>query len=101
VQVEGERTSLIAQAPSVRLEVRQGNTVLFKPVSASYGFEDGTGSVSLEMAEGAKQIRANTVTLMMGDERPSGKQVKVVLIDAATERILAAIDKVPISIVNF
>jgi hypothetical protein len=38
-------------------------------VSASYGFEDATGEVKLEIAEqDAKRIETNTITVMIAEE---------------------------------
>src|ERR1019366_4310887 len=78
------------QPPKVRIEVRANKKCVSIPVSASYGFEDATGEVKLEIAEqDAKRIETNTITVMIAEEIPQ-KTVGVYLLDATTGAELAA-----------
>ena len=59
-------------------------------MSASYGFEDATGEVTLKTAENNnRRIEPNTVTVMLTEEM-SQKTVGVYLLDATTAVVLAA-----------
>jgi PglZ domain len=77
------------EPPKVRIEVRANKKVVSTPVSASYGFEDATGEVTLKIAEqDAKCIEPNTVTVMIAEEIAQAqfaqKTVGVYLLDATT-----------------
>jgi hypothetical protein len=103
VQIEGAVTGLFgAQAPLVRLEVREGKKVLSRPVASSYGFEDATGFVQMRIDEAGDKsvVRPNTVTLLL-ETTPAGKAVEVVAVDVATERVLARLPDVPVSLGGF
>lgn len=103
VQVDGILTRLFgARAPLVRLEVRDGKMALSRSVASSYGFEESTGFVqmAIEDLDGQPIVRRNTVTLML-ETLPSGKQVEIVALDAATERVLARLADVPVSLGAF
>jgi hypothetical protein len=103
VQIEGAVTGLFgAQAPLVRLEVREGKKVLSRPVASSYGFEDATGFVQMRVDEAGDKsvVRPNTVTLSL-ETTPAGKAVEVVAVDVATERVLASLPDVPVSLGGF
>jgi hypothetical protein len=65
-------------------------------VSASYGFEEATGDVTLKLSDNdSKQIEPNTVTVMVTLEEDSPpKTVSLVLLDATTGAELATIDKI-------
>jgi hypothetical protein len=66
------------------VEIRANKKCVSVPVSASYGFEDATGEVTLKIAEqDANRIETNTVTVMIAEEITQ-KTVSVVLLDAAT-----------------
>jgi hypothetical protein len=103
VQIDGDVTGLFgAQAPQVRLEAREGKTVLSRPVASSYGFEEATGFVQLAMVEGEGRsaVRPNTVTLIL-EALPGGKRIDLVAIDVATDRVLARLADVPVSLAGF
>ncbi len=97
VQIGGSQaqTSLFGlEPPKVRVEVRANKKVISSPVSASYGFEDATGEVTLKVAEGAsKRIEPNTVTMMITEE-PAQKTVAVHLVDANSGAELASLDRI-------
>lgn len=100
IQVDGAIAGLFTTtAPTVRVEVVEGKRVLSRPVASSYGFEEATGFVQLRIEErsGKASVRTNTVTLMIED-LPKGKSVEIVLIDAATERVLARLGDVGVAI---
>ncbi len=68
------------------------------PVSASYGFEEGTGDVQLRLAESASQeIDPNTITLMVTED-PDQKTVTVHLVDAESGVELKALKGVEVAI---
>ena len=70
--------------PNVRVELRDDGNVISKPVSASYGFEDETGDVQMELAEKDQlTLDPNTVTLMITQD-PSQKKVEIHLMNAVT-----------------
>jgi PglZ domain len=97
VQITGVGTGLFElEPPKVRVEVRSKGKSVSSPVSASYGFEEATGDVTLKIADNeSKQIEPNTVTVMvtLEDESPP-KTVSLVLLDATTGAELATIDKI-------
>lgn len=87
VQIKGTANSLFELIPpKIRLEVRsQKKVVISRPVSASYGYEDATGDVQLQIDESNPQeIEPDTVTLMITDSEPSKSTVSVHLLDAVT-----------------
>ncbi len=55
--------------------------------------------VHLVLGEDRRTVRPVTVTLMLDEIR--GGFVNVVLVDASTERVLKALEKVEVSIVRF
>ena len=78
------------EPPKVRIELRANKKCVSLPVSASYGFEDATGELTLKVAENnPKRIEPNTVTLMLTEEIAQ-KTVGVYLLDATTGLELAA-----------
>jgi hypothetical protein len=97
VQITGTATSLFEiEPPKVRVELRSKGKVVSSPVSASYGFEEAAGDVTLRLSDNdGKQIEPNTVTVMVTlDEEPRPKTVSLVLLDATTGAELASIDKI-------
>ena len=99
LQIEGEQSSLFGiEAPKVRIEIRAKGKCVSRPVSASYGFEDGTGEVQLRTKEDdPKKIDPNTVAVMLIEEITQ-KTVSVVLLDAASGVELATLDKIEVVI---
>lgn len=99
VQVVGKSSGLFEFVPpKVRVEVRAKGKCLSQPVSGSYGYEDATGDLQLKVAEDdPKATATNTVTLMIVEET-SQKTVGVHLLDAATGRELAVLEKVEVAI---
>ncbi len=77
-----------------------GNDVLSTPIGATYGFSEATHDVQMEFAaEASRDLMSNTVTLMITQE-PS-KPVMLVsirLLDAATGRELARLERVEMAI---
>lgn len=101
VQVAGQQSggSLFGmEAPKVRVEIRAKGKCVSRPVSASYGFEDGTGEAQLRvMEDDSKKIETNTIAVMLIEEI-SQKTVSVVLLDASSGVELATLDKVEVAI---
>jgi hypothetical protein len=87
----GSQPSLFGiEPPKVRIELRADKKCVSLPVSASYGFEDATGEVTLKIAENDNnRIEPNTVTVMLAEEI-SQKTIGVHLLDATTGAELAA-----------
>ncbi len=87
VQISGNQieSSLFGfEPPKVRIELRANKKCVSVPVSASYGFEDATGEVTLRLNEDdKKRIDPNTVTLRLSEEI-SQKTVGLYLLDATT-----------------
>ena len=78
------------EPPKVRIELRANKKCVSTPVSASYGFEDATGEVTLKISQNdSKRIEPNTVTVMVSEEI-SQKTVGVYLLDATTGAELGA-----------
>jgi hypothetical protein len=101
VQITGVGTGLFElEPPKVRVELRSKGKAVSSPVSASYGFEEATGDVTLKTADnGSKQIEPNTVTVMVTlDEDSPPKTVSLVLLDATTGAELASIEKIETAI---
>ena len=99
VQITGFVTRLFdIELPKVRIEVRAGKKVVSRPVSASYGFVDGTGEVKLKTAlDDPKTIEPNTVTLMIIEEFDQ-KTVGIHLIDASSGAELKSLEKIEVAI---
>lgn len=99
VQVAGVGTGLFELAPpKVRVEIRTRGTCVSHPVSASYGFEDATGEVHLQVMESnARMLEPNTVTVMLIEE-VAEKTVGVSLLDATSGVELARLDKIAVAI---
>lgn len=86
---QGESSLFGFEPPKVRIEIRANKKVVSVPVSASYGFEDATGEVTLKVAEhDGRRLDSNTITLMISDD-VSQKTVGVHLLDATTGAELA------------
>jgi len=67
-------------------------------VSASYGFEDATGEVTLKLAASdPKKLEPNTITVMLTEELTQ-KTVGIYLLDATTGAELASLDKIEVAI---
>jgi hypothetical protein len=96
VQITGVGTGLFEfEPPKVRVELRSKGKSISAPVSASYGFEEATGDVTLKLADNDnKQTEPNTVTVMVTQEEDLPKTVSLVLLDATTGAELASIDKI-------
>ena len=53
------------------MEIRAKGKCVSLPVSASYGYEDATGEVTLKICRNdPKKIEPNTVTVMLVEEIP-------------------------------
>lgn len=101
VQLDGDVTGLFRiEPPRVRVEVREGKACLSRAVAASYGFEEATGSVKLELSAEGRTLRPNTVTLMI-ETAPKSKKVDVVLLDAVADRILTTVFGLPVTMTAF
>jgi len=102
VQVAGRQSqsSLFGLAlPKVRVELRANKQSVAVPVSASYGFEDATGEVTLKAAaDNPAKIEPNAVTLMLTEEISQKTTVGVYLLDAATGAELAHHDPIEVAI---
>ena len=98
VSIKGKCTGLFeADPPEVRIEVRARGTSISNPVSASYGFDEGTGSAQLRCRESNnREVEPNTITLMIVDD-PDQKTVSLHLIDAANGVELAKRDKIEVA----
>jgi hypothetical protein len=101
VQLGGDIAGLFrVEPPRVRVEIREGKACLSRAVAASYGFEEATGSVKLELAGDGRSLRPNTITLMV-ESVPKGKKVDVVLLDTLADRILATVSGLPVTMTAF
>ena len=88
------------EPPKVRVELRSKGKSISAPVSASYGYEEATGDVTLKLSEtDNKKIEPNTVTVMVTlDEEAPPKTVGLVLLDATTGAELANLEKIEVAI---
>src|SRR5690606_1033253 len=95
VRVAGRGGGLFGlEPPTVRVEIRAKARCLSVPVSASYGFEEATGDVTLRLSEDdPRQIEPNTVTLMVTEEDIAQKTVGVSLLDRSEERRVGKVSK--------
>ena len=100
VTIDASTTELFAPNPLVRVELRDQDEVVSVPVAASYGFDDATGFVRLKAREDQKGTESNTVTLML-KSRPEAESLKVMLIDAHTDRVLARLEGVPVTMADY
>jgi hypothetical protein len=87
-----------ADSACCRLEIRAKGQAISEPISASYGYETGTGNVQMKtaVAEG-KALEANTLTLLIAEE---GKQktVSVHFLDVISGVELAKLGKIEYTI---
>ncbi len=101
VQITGgqSQASLFGfEPPKVRIEIRAHKRCVSLPVSASYGFEDATGEVTLKLAASdPKKLEPNTITVMLTEELTQ-KTVGIYLLDATTGAELASLDKIEVAI---
>ena len=63
----------------------------------TYGFQEATKDVRLELEPGRQKIARNTVTLLL-TETPPVQEVNVYLLDALTGLTLARRDAIPFAI---
>ena len=98
VTISGHSSGLLpAEAPPVRVEVRDDDRILSTPVSASYGFREESGDVRLRTKkETLQEIDPCTITLLL--DETDAKVVTIHLLDAATGRSLARLQDVPVDI---
>ncbi|MDP9363433.1 MAG: PglZ domain-containing protein [Chloroflexota bacterium] len=98
VEVAGAATGLFAPSlPRVRIEVRIDGQPVSEPVSASYGFNEGTRDVELAFDPEERAVRTNTVTLMIGSG-PSRGKASVHLLDSSTGLELASLGDIGVDI---
>ncbi|MCI0695646.1 PglZ domain-containing protein [candidate division KSB1 bacterium] len=99
VQIKGSSMSLFELVPpKIRVEIRAKAESLSTPVSASHGFEEGTGDVQLRKAETEPNvIEPNTVTMMIAPQSTQ-KHVTVHLLDAASGTELLRLEKIEMAI---
>jgi hypothetical protein len=99
VQVKGVTADLFeSEPPKIRIEVRADGKVWSTPVSASYGFEEGTADVQLRRGEAeSREIEPNTITLLIQEDAPRGT-ASVLLLDATSGNELKRIPKIEIAI---
>lgn len=100
VKIEGVSKDIFALIPpKVRVEVHANEKVISTPVSASYGFEEGTGNVQLKIREDdPRAFEPNTVALVITEEGASEKSATIRLLDATTGVELTHSDKLDIAI---
>lgn len=99
VQVKGVAADLFeSEPPKIRIEVRADGKAVSTPVSASYGFEEGTADVQLKRGEaGSREIEPNTITLLIQEDAPRGT-ASVLLLDATSGIELKKLPKIEIAI---
>lgn len=99
IQIKARSTGLFeAESPQVRVEVRARGKAISTPVSASYGFDEATGSAQLRTLDSdSREIEPNTITLMIVDD-PAQKTVSLHLVDAVTGVELAKREKIEVAI---
>lgn len=99
VQVTGVAAGLYEPVPpKVRVEIVAKEMPLSTPISASYGFEEGTGDVQLRLAENdPRAIEPNTVTLMITPETEQ-KSAMLRLLDATSGAELSRLEKIELAI---
>lgn len=86
--------------PRIRVEIRSKGAVVAEPVSATYGLATGTGEIDLRvLAAEPQQVVLNTITFMITGT--PGKTASVHLLDAATGRELARIDRIDVALLAF
>ncbi len=100
VKIEGVSEGLFAPIPpKVRVEVYANEKVISTPVSASYGYEEGTGNVQLKTKDdNPRAFESNTVALVISDEGASEKSASIRLLDATTGVEFKRSDKMEIAI---
>lgn len=97
VQVGGQSQGLFDLVPpKVRVEVRAQGKVISAPVTASYGFEEGTGDTQLELkADDPRALEPNSIALRFTDDTPQ-KNVTIHLLDAASGAELKRLEGVEV-----
>ena len=104
VTIKGTASSMFdVVPPHVRVEMRVDSTrVVSAPVSASYGYEEATGDVALQLkaesaAQGLAETQPNTIALMLTEELTSST-ASLHLLDAATGVELARVDSLAVTL---
>lgn len=99
VTIGGQSSELLpVQPPRGRVELQAGGQAISVPVAASYGFQESTKDVQLQLhPDDARAIMPNTVTLLITEE-VTATAVTVHLLDAATGVTLSRLDNVPVEI---
>jgi hypothetical protein len=81
VTISGVATDLFAGPPRLRTELRKGTQVISAPISASYGFNDVTRDVTMQLDENfSGQLIPNSITLQITDV-PEEDNVSLYLLD--------------------
>ena len=98
-QVKGAATGLFGfETPKVRLEIRAQGKSISVPISASYGFEEGTGNVQMKAAKDSQNaVEPNTITLMITED-VTQKYVAIHLLNAASGVELARLERIEVVI---
>lgn len=98
VTISGQGGLFATEFPPVRVEVRSGSEPCSIPVSATYGFSDTTGEVSLRGQSGRpNEIEPNSVTVMLTPKAPRSGRVSIHLLDALSGVELKKLDNVEVS----
>lgn len=98
VQVLCSPTGLFTpDLPRVRIEIRADGKPISEPVSATYGFNEGTRDVELAFDPKTRSVETNTVTLMISSG-PSRGTASVHLLDSTTGMELASLVDIGVDI---
>lgn len=101
IVVGGKATGLFPlDPPRVRVEARAKGAIVSQPVSATYGLVEATGEIELRALPDERQtVESDTITLMV---TPGGaKTVSIHLLDAATGRELAKLERIEVATLAF
>lgn len=99
VQIKGVSDALLPiAAPRIRIEMRAKTKVISRAISSSYGFEEATGEIQLQLQAGdGKGIESNTITLQVTEEIAQ-KAVSLHLLDAVSGAEIAPARQIEVSI---
>jgi len=97
VTVSGHAQELLPQSPRIRAELRAEGQVLSTPVAATYGFDEVTRDVTMQLEEDKLALKPNTITLHIADV-PATPKVTLHILHSETGLSLYQVQDIPVTI---
>jgi hypothetical protein len=97
VIINGKFTSIDNIPPKIRVEVRQENASISRPLIASAGYEEATGDIQLKLKEDSSDLEPVTVTLQITGT-VKGDTANIHVFDAQTGAEYKKLTNIPVKI---